>query len=109
MHLQSTLFIFAAVLLQSHAYLDNLILPGEKRFSSVRQLTFGGNCAEAYFSRNDQRISFQATNFGAQCDQIFKFDLSDGDTSKKAPTLVSTGLGKAMIAPLHAPCVTVFL
>lgn len=36
-----------------------LVLPGERHFRSVRQLTFGGNNAEAYFSRDGKQLIFQ--------------------------------------------------
>jgi TolB protein len=34
----------------------------EKHLKNIRQLTFGGNNAEAYFSRNDKFISYQSDN-----------------------------------------------
>lgn len=91
-------FLIALVLISFNHLIDkvsgNLLLPGEeKHLSNIRQLTFGGECAEAYFSRDDSLITFQATNFGYECDQIFKFNLSDGDTSRKKPRLISTGQG----------------
>lgn len=45
----------------------------EKHLKNVKQLTFGGDNAEAYFSFNDQFVSFQSNNpkWGLQCDQIF--------------------------------------
>lgn len=68
----------------------------EKHLSNVKQLTFGGDNAEAYFSFNDQMISFQATNkaWNAQCDQIYTFNFKDGDMKAGAPNLVSTGMGR---------------
>src|SRR5437588_546513 len=56
----------------------NQIYPGEKHFSSLKQLTFGGDNAEAYFSSDSKKIVFQSNNpawGGIQCDQIFFFDL----------------------------------
>ncbi len=62
----------------------------------MRQLTFGGDNAEAYFSFNDQMISFQATNksWNNQCDQIYSFRISDGDMKDKIPNRISTGYGR---------------
>lgn len=75
----------------------NLLAQGvdEKHLKNVRQLTFGGNNAEAYFSRNDKYISFQSDNkqWGLECDQIFYLDVKK-DTKTKKPKLISTGLGR---------------
>lgn len=75
----------------------NLLAQGvdEKHLKNVRQLTFGGNNAEAYFSRNDKYISFQSDNkqWGLECDQIFYLDVKK-DTKTKKPNLISTGLGR---------------
>ena len=67
----------------------------EKHLKNVRQLTFGGNNAEAYFSRNDKYISFQSDNkqWGLECDQIFYLDVKK-DTKTVKPNLISTGLGR---------------
>ncbi len=63
----------------------------EKHFKSVRQLTFGGDNAEAYFSFNNKSIVFQVTNpaWNVSCDQIYYSNLDDFN-----PKLVSTGKGR---------------
>lgn len=63
----------------------------EKHFRSVRQLTQGGDNAEAYWSFDDKKLVFQVTNaeWNATCDQIF---FSDVDRFK--PAMVSTGKGR---------------
>jgi TolB protein len=75
----------------------NLLAQGvdEKHLKNVRQLTFGGNNAEAYFSRNDRYVSFQSDNkqWGLECDQIFYLDVNQ-DTKTKKPDLISTGFGR---------------
>jgi TolB protein len=60
-----------------------LVFPGERHLANVRQLTFGGTNAEAYFSADDQFLTFQHqgqsydpqthANVGAAipCDQIY--------------------------------------
>jgi TolB protein len=52
---------------------DTLHYPEEKHFKNIRQLTFGGDNAEAYFSFDGKWIIFQRTNIkdGVACDQIF--------------------------------------
>ena len=65
------------------------LLPGERWFKSVRQLTFGGENAEGYFSHDGRKLIFQSKRPPFQCDQIFVLDLE----SDAEPKLVSTGLG----------------
>lgn len=74
---------------------SNIHYPQEKHLANVRQLTFGGDNAEAYWSFNDQKLVMQITNekLGAACDQIFVYDLSKIDSTYK-PMLVSTGKGR---------------
>ncbi|MCB0383655.1 MAG: hypothetical protein KDD05_10285, partial [Psychroserpens sp.] len=52
---------------------DTLIYPGEKHFKSIRQVTFGGDNAEAYWSFDDKQLVFQSNNKGwnVSCDQMF--------------------------------------
>jgi hypothetical protein len=41
---------------------DTIIYPSEKHFKSLKQLTFGGDNAEAYWSFDDTKLIFQVTN-----------------------------------------------
>lgn len=45
---------------------------GEKHFKNIRQLTFGGDNAEAYFSYDGKYVIYQRTDpaNGIHCDQI---------------------------------------
>lgn len=73
----------------------------EKHLKNIRQLTFGGNNAEAYFSRDDKQVSYQSDNtgWGLQCDQIFVMNLKEGlKNPKKRPQYISTGLGRTTCA-----------
>ena len=54
-------------------------LPNEPHLSNVRQLTFGGENAEAYFSFDGKRLSFQSTRGGVACDQIFTMNIDGSD------------------------------
>lgn len=65
--------------------------PEEKHLVNIRQLTFGGDNAEAYFSFDSKSIVFQMTNmdFNAACDQIFMSPLQHFN-----PKMVSTGFGR---------------
>ncbi|MGE5100424.1 MAG: TolB family protein [Deltaproteobacteria bacterium] len=62
---------------------------GERHFGTIRQLTFGGENAEAYFSHDGKRLIFQSTRGGRTCDQQFVMNV-DGSGVRR----VSTGFGK---------------
>ena len=62
---------------------------GEVHLANVRQLTFGGENAEAYFSFDGQKIIFQSTREGVPCDQIFTMNLDGSDQR-----MVSTSDGR---------------
>jgi TolB protein len=79
---------------------DTLKYPDEKHLRNVRQLTFGGENAEAYWSFDGRSFVFQATNesWDAPCDQIFKWQLADGDMRLKSPANISGQKGRATCA-----------
>ena len=68
----------------------------EKHLANIRQLTFGGDNAEAYFSFNSQMFVFQSNNpaWGLDCDQIFYTKIDGAKMDKEMPTRISTGLGR---------------
>jgi len=68
---------------------DSLGSSKEKHLRNMRQLTFGGTNAEAYFSYDGQHLIFQSTRSPYNCDQIFTMKI-DGSKQK----LVSTGEGR---------------
>lgn len=70
--------------------------PEEKHFKSLRQLTFGGNNAEAYFSFKGDKLTFQSdyAKWNVSCDQIFLLDLQDKAAAKTCPPMLSTGMGR---------------
>ncbi len=73
------------------------IFEGETHFKNIRQLTFGGENAEAYFSYNADKLIFQSKRDDLQCDAIFTMDV-DGSNVK----MVSLGKGAttcSFIAP----------
>ena len=75
---------------------DTLRYPEEKHFNNVRQLSFGGDNAEAYFSFDGRWLIFQKTNpaEGIQCDQIYIGKIPTREEEKFIPKLVSTGKGR---------------
>ncbi len=71
---------------------DTLILAEERPWlANIRQLTFGGENAEGYFSFNERMFSFQRTHpeEGEACDQIYTYDLATGKQRR-----ISNGQGR---------------
>lgn len=78
--------------------MDTLRFAGEIHFRNIRQLTFGGNNAEAYWSYDDKELIFQSDweEINSQsCDQqfIMKADGSNYENGERYK-LVSTGEGR---------------
>ena len=61
----------------------------EPHLGNIRQLTFGGQNAEAYFSHDGKRIIFQSTRDGRTCDQQYVMN-ADGSNVRR----ISVGFGK---------------
>ncbi|HWP45023.1 MAG TPA: hypothetical protein VNO14_17405, partial [Blastocatellia bacterium] len=72
---------------------DKLKLPEERHLRNIRQLTFGGENAEAYFSSDGKKLILQSTRQGHDCDQIYTINI-DGTGSR----MVSTGKGRTTCA-----------
>ena len=81
----------------------------EVHLGQLRQLTFGGENAEAYWSPDGQELIFQSTRPPYKCDQIFRFPLAGldgsgrGEVDPNAARLVSTGLGRTTCAYFTYP------
>ena len=94
-------FVFYFFLTTNFTYsqIDNLIYPQEKNFKSLKQLTFGGDNAEAYWNFSDTKLVFQSNNPGWEvgCDQIFIMDKSQ-DLKNQKPKMISTGMGRTTCA-----------
>ncbi|MCT4629349.1 hypothetical protein [Winogradskyella sp.] len=75
---------------------DSLIYPEETNFKSLRQVTFGGDNAEAYWSFDDKQLVFQSNNkkWGVNCDQMFLMNADETLNDSIAPPMVSTGKGR---------------
>ncbi len=77
---------------------DVLRHDGEDHIRNIRQLTFGGNNAEAYWSEDGKQLVFQSDwdqINGQGCDQIFVMN-ADGSNMANGETyqLASTGKGR---------------
>jgi hypothetical protein len=68
---------------------DPLRDPREIHLRHVKQLTFGGQNAEAYFSSDGKKIVFQSTRDDHPCDQEYVMNVDGSDVHR-----VSNGLGR---------------
>jgi TolB protein len=73
---------------------ESLTVPGEKHLGNVRQLTFGGTNAEAYFSEDNKSLIFMHSGAGVPCDQMYTMPVDTPDGKPAVPALVSTGKGR---------------
>jgi Tol biopolymer transport system component len=85
----TVLAVLLCTAVATYAQSPDLALPQEKHLRNVRQLTFGGENAEAYFSSDGKQLIFQSTREGHKCDQIYVMNI-DGSN----PHMVSTGGGR---------------
>jgi Tol biopolymer transport system component len=72
---------------------DSLRLPEEKHLANIKQLSFGGENAEAYFSPDGKQLIFQSTRDEHGCDQIYTMNI-DGSNVK----MISNGEGRTTCA-----------
>ena len=94
-------FLFALNFLYSQSYdpnKDTLRFPGEKHLRNIRQLTFGNNNAEAYWSFDSKQLIFQSAWKEINprpCDQIFKMNVDGSPLENgKRYIMLSTGKGR---------------
>ena len=73
----------------SEAGSDSLLIDGESHLRNIRQLTDGGENAEAYLSFDESRLTFQSTRNGLECDQIFTMGIDGRNISR-----LSSGKGR---------------
>jgi TolB protein len=83
------IFIIFSLLSTVFGQDGRLRLSSEKHFGDIRQLTFGGENAEAYFSSDGKQLIFQSKRDGRACDQIYTMNI-DGSNVR----MVSTGDGR---------------
>lgn len=83
-----------ATLAKMEKEMDTLRFPEEKHLKNIKQLTFGGNNAEAYFSSDGKQLVFQSDykGWGVECDQIFVMNTKEGAADE--PDMLSTGKGR---------------
>src|ERR1700722_2625606 len=99
----ANLLIFAAFVISTTAFInkaatvnalpakgsDTLIYPDEKHFTNMRQLTFGGDNAEAYFSYDGKWLIFQHKNDkeNVPCDQMYIGKIPTSPNEKFEPKM----------------------
>ena len=78
---------------------DTLKYLEETHLANVKQLTWGGNNAEAYWSFGGDQLIFQSdfSEWDVSCDQIFLLDIAQA-SPKQRPAMLSTGLGRTTCA-----------
>lgn len=87
------LYLFSAIIITLFSNIcaqqTGLAVPGEKHLTNIKQLSFGGENAEAYFSSDGKQLSFQSKRDGRGCDQIYTMN-ADGTNVR----MVSNGEGR---------------
>ena len=88
------------IAINTQLYSDTVHFPGETHFANVRQLTFGGDNAEAYLSKDGKYLVFQKSDSknGIMCDQIWMGKIPTKASEKFEPKLISTGTGRTTCA-----------
>lgn len=76
--------------------MGSIVSAQNNNMKNVRQLTHGGDNAEAYFSPDGRYLTMQVTDpeRGVPCDQIYMLDLSKDNPDYKDLKLISTGEGR---------------
>jgi hypothetical protein len=93
---QLSFLVFAAFLAMQAEAQDSVLFAGESHFKNIIQLTNGGDNAEAYWSYDSKRASFQRTNpkEGINCDQIFMGLVPTNNTESFTYKLISGNKGR---------------
>jgi len=81
------------LLLQTLVTCGAVLAQTSPHLGAIRQLTFGGQNAEAYWSPDGRRLVFQSTREGNQCDQIYIMNADGSEVH-----MVSTGKGRTTCA-----------
>ena len=89
MKFSAFLTLLLTITFSAFAQTNDLSVKGEKHFKNIKQLTFGGENAEAYFSSDGKQLIFQSKRDELKCDQIFTMNI-DGSNVK----MVSNGEGR---------------
>ena len=89
MKLLNVSLVIVIAVLDSAIAQSPLAVPGEKHLVNIKQLTFGGENAEAYFSFDGKQLIFQSKRDGRGCDQIYRMNVDGSDVK-----MISSGEGR---------------
>ena len=82
-------FVLIAILSQFGVIYAQKSSDQEKHLTNIKQITFGGENAEAYFSTDGKKLIFQSKRDERKCDQIYTMNIDGSDVK-----MVSTGDGR---------------
>lgn len=100
MRLLLTIYFLCCSVFLGFAQSDPVVTPKpkpEKHLQNIRQLTFGGDNAEAYWSPNGKWLTFQSNNpkWGLRCDHIFAMQVKKAAGNPAyIPKNISRGKGR---------------
>ena len=83
----------AAAAFSGRAQISAIHEPHEKHLANVRQLTFAGQNAEAYFSHDGRRLTFQSQREGYDCDQQYVMGIDGSNVHRISPGTGRTTCG----------------
>ncbi len=91
-----TTLLFCALIKLSAQQKDSLIYADEKHFANIKQLTFNGDNAEAYWSYDDRHIIFQRKNEkeNIMCDRMFIGNIPQNSSDSFIYKQLSSGKGR---------------
>jgi len=87
--LLTTTVLFLVLGLSGSSSTEQLRLPQEIHLKNIKQLSFSGENAEAYFSADGKQLIFQSKRDGRECDQIYTMNV-DGANVR----MISNGDGR---------------
>jgi TolB protein len=89
MNMRFSLVLLLIFVINGYSQSANLAVAGEKHLANIKQLTFGGENAEAYFSFDGKKLIFQSKRDGRPCDQIYTMNIDGSDVH-----MISNGEGR---------------
>lgn len=75
-------------------YSAPVLHPNERHLRNLRQLTFGGENAEAYFAKDGRHLIMQSTTAQDRCDQIYSLEVPVGSAPLGPLRPISLGHGR---------------
>lgn len=91
------LYLSLAFIIATGSISAQVVNEKEVHLKNLRQLTFGGDNAEAYFNESGDKLIFQSNNpeWGLECDHIFLLDIEKAANNPEyKPPMVSNGEGR---------------